>query len=440
MDYISSVQYLYLAIAILLLVVFAAVITVMGGSETLRDHEDGKPLNYGGELSEAPVKIPKRVKAKRQKVRGVWIATVGNIDFHKHKKRNSFRQEFLEATGNLARNNFNTLIFQVRPANDAFYKSGLNPWSRYLSGKEGEGIPDFDPLKFMVKAAHKYKMEFHAWLNPYRVSASTHLRKKDYLKTLAPENFARRHPELVLEIPLSDGDRQLILNPGEPEVINFVIATVREIITNYEVDAIHFDDYFYPYSGIGNIDEKTWEKNNPENLSIDDWRRENVNRLVREIYELLKSSERKVKFGISPFGIWANRKNNPAGSISKGAQSYYEQFADSRRWIKEGWVDYIVPQLYWEFSHKAAPYAALLDWWAEQVKNTNVELYTGQSVYRLGSSGAWKNKHELANQLRYNSKHKSVKGTVLFSYNCVFFPKNKYMLQGVGELLKVMNK
>ncbi|MFA6714461.1 MAG: family 10 glycosylhydrolase [Victivallales bacterium] len=413
MDYISSVpqQYLYSAIVVLLLLL--AVVTVAGGTEMLRG------------------------KAERRKVRGVWVATVGNIDFHKHKKRNSFRQEFLEVVSNLAENKFNTLIFQVRPSNDAFYKSALNPWSRYLCGREGEEIPGFDPLKFMVKAAHKYGLEFHAWLNPYRVNGSTPLRKAEYLKTLDPGNFARQHPELVLEIPLDDGSYQLILNPGEPEVIKFIVDTVGEIVANYEVDAIHFDDYFYPYSGIGNIDAETCSKNNPQNLSVDDWRRENINRMVRDVHECLKLSGRKVKFGISPFGIWANRKNNPAGSPTNGAQSFYEQFADSRYWIKEGWIDYIAPQLYWEFAHETAPYAALVDWWAEQVKNTQVDLYIGQAVYRLGSSRAWENRRELVDQLRYNSKRKTVKGSVLFSYSCVFFPKNRYMKQGVEELFKV---
>lgn len=435
---------------VLLLLVLAAAGTFADGTEAVRGGKTGEALNYGGKPAGGPDKIPENGQPERnqpesrqpelRKVRGVWIATIGNIDFHKHKDRSSFEQEFMEAVNNLAENNFNTLIFQVRPNSDAFYKSELNPWSRYLSGQEGEGIPDFDPLKFMVETAHRHGLEFHAWLNPYRVSASTTLCKKAYLKTLAPENFARKHPELVLEIPLAGGSRQLILNPGEPEVIKFIIDTVREIVADYAVDAIHFDDYFYPYAGIGKLDEASWEKNNPENLAIDDWRRENVNRMVREIHALLQSSGRKVKFGISPFGIWANRKDHPDGSPSKGAQSYCEQFADSRRWIKEGWIDYIVPQLYWEFAHEAAPYAAMLDWWVSQVENTSVELYTGQPVYRLGSSMAWKNQNELADQLRYNARYETVRGTVLFSYSCVFFPKNRYMQQGVKELFKELDK
>ncbi len=367
-----------------------------------------------------------------------------SIDFHKHKKRTSFQREYLEVINNLAENNFNTILFQIRPANDAFYKSELNPWSRYLSGKEGESLSGFDPLKFMLEEAHKRGLQFHAWLNPYRVSGSTALRKEDYLKTLAPGNFARKHPEFVLEIPLDKGNYQLILNPGEPEVIKFILDTVKEIVENYKVDAIHFDDYFYPYCGIGDIDEKSYAEYNPEKLSREDWRRENVNTVIKGIHAFLGSrkleNNKKVQLGVSPFGIWANQESNPHGSLSRGRQSYYEQFADTRRWVNEGWIDYVVPQLYWEFNHDVAAYAALLDWWVNVVQKTKVNLYIGQSASRLGSIGAWKNSSELLDQLRYNSKYKTVKGTILFSYTSVFHPENKCMKQGIKKVLTKYRK
>ena len=441
MDYILSAvqQYFYLGLVVLGVLAIFMIVVLAGCTEVHRNYKTGKALHYGGELSDARIKIPKHGKTGKREMRGVWVATVANIDFHKHKKKTSFQKEYLEVVKNLAGNNFNTILFQIRPMNDAFYKSELNPWSRYLSGREGEGIPGFDPLAFMVRKAHARGLEFHAWLNPYRVAGSTSLRKTDYLATLDSRNFARKHPEFVLEVPLKDNRYQLILNPGEPEVIKFILATVREIVENYEVDAIHFDDYFYPYRDIGDLDRETCDKYNHAKLSLEDWRRENVNTVVKGIDNLLDSYQRdhkrKVQFGISPFGIWANKANHPHGSLSKGKQSYYAQFADTRLWVKEGWIDYIVPQLYWEFAHNAAPYAALLDWWAELARKTGVNLYIGQSAARLGSTGAWKNCNELADQLRYNSKHKTVKGTILFSYTSVFYPKNKCMRQGVKKVL-----
>ena len=442
MDYIFSIpqQYLYSGIVIFCLLLIAAAVSLAGNTEILKNYKTGKPVCYGGNLSDGLIKIPKRCKAAKLKMRGVWVATISNIDFHKHKKKASFQKEYLEVVSNLAKNNFNTVIFQIRPSNDAFYRSELNPWSRYLSGKEGEGISGFDPLKFMVEEAHRHNLEFHAWLNPYRVAGKTPLRKKAYLETLSPKNFARKHPGFVLEIPLDDGNYQLILNPGEPEVIKFILDTVKEIAGNYNIDAIHFDDYFYPYKGIGDIDKKSYAQYNPEKLSLGDWRRKNVNTIIREVHASLKSLDRKVQFGVSPFGIWANKESDPKGSLSKGAQSYSEQFADSRLWVKEGWIDYIVPQLYWEFKHDVAPYAALLDWWVDVARKTKVNLYIGQSVSRLGSAGAWKNSDELFDQLRYNSKYKTVKGTVLFSYTSVFYPHNKCMRQGIKKVLNKWSK
>ncbi|MDD5698016.1 MAG: family 10 glycosylhydrolase [Victivallaceae bacterium] len=439
MDYISFIPqaYFFFGLVGLLLCFLAA--AAAGNTEIHRHYKTGQPLRYAGKLSHAPIRIPKSGKDASREMRGVWMATVSNIDFHKHKRQDSFQKEYLEAASNLAGHNFNAVVFQIRATNDAFYRSALNPWSRYLTGREGEGIPGFDPLDFMLREAHKRSLEFHAWLNPYRIVNSTPLRKPDYLKTLAPGNFARKRPELVLEIPLHNGTYQLILNPGEAEVTAFLLDTVREIVVNYDVDAIHFDDYFYPYHPIGNIDRKTYDRYNSAGLPLGEWRRNNVNTLIEKVHALLNAHNREnrklVKFGISPFGIWANRANHPQGSLTAGKQSYYVQFADSRRWVKERWVDYIVPQLYWEFDHEVAAYAALLDWRAGVVRHTKVNLYIGQSASRLGSAGAWKNCNELADQQRYNSKRRAVKGTILFSYSSIFFPRNKYMYLGIKKIL-----
>jgi len=405
----------------------------------LKDYKTGSQIPYGGKQQAGAIQVPVKFSARQPMFRGVWVATVENIDFPKHAAAGEFINDYKQVMNNLKRLHFNAVLFQVRANNDAFYPSSLNPWSRWLTGKEGVGIKDFDPLKYMVSEAHNSGMEFHAWLNPYRVTNSTSMRKDEYLKTLDAKNFARLHPEYVLEIPLEGGKYQLILNPGEPEVINFVVKTVMEIVRNYQVDAIHFDDYFYPYGDMGKVDEATFNKYHKSIASIDNWRRNNVDTLIKNIRTALdefnRKNNRKVQFGISPFGIWANSKNNPLGSLSAGSQSYYRQYADTRGWVKRRWVDYIVPQLYWPFAHDAAPYAALADWWAQQVRGTGVNLYIGMGAYRMGSGGAWNNPDELAAELRYNNARANIKGEIFFSYRSVFEPKNEIMKKGVSGVL-----
>ncbi len=408
----------------------------------LRDYKSGEPIAYGGKQQAGAVKVPVTYLPKKQEFRGAWVATVENIDFGKHTSAGTFKNEYIQVVNNLQKLNFNAVIFQIRPMNDAFYPSRLNPWSRWLTGKEGQGIGDFDPLSFMISEAHVRGLEFHAWLNPYRVVNSTPLRKQQYLNTLAPGNFARKRPDLVLEIPLADNKYQLILNPGEPAVINFVLNTVKEIMQKYPVDAIHFDDYFYPYTEIKNVDAATYKKYNRQPArGIENWRRDNVNTLIYQLRKTIdshnKTYKRKVQFGISPFGIWANKSTNPAGSLTAGSQSYYRQYADTRRWVKQEWIDYIVPQLYWPFGRDVAPYAALADWWAEQVRGTNVRLYIGLGAYQMGGSNEmWQNPDEIAAQLRYNSGRSNIHGAAIFSYKSVARPANDIMRRGVSDVLK----
>lgn len=413
---------------------------LLGEYTTLRDFQTGKAIPYGGKQQGGAIKISTVYMPKSREFRGIWVATVENIDFSRHNTVADFKRDYLEIVNRLKELNFNVIIFQVRPMNDAFYPSKLNPWSRYLTGTEGRGLEGFDPLKFMIEEAHKRGLEFHAWLNPYRVINSTPLRKGEYLKTLSPQNFARKRPDLVLEVPLASGQYQLILNPGEPEVVNFLLHTVKEILQNYAVDAIHFDDYFYPYTDIGSADAATYRKHNPNRLSLENWRRNNVDTLIFQLNMLLnthnKLYNREVQLGISPFGIWANKKSNPNGSLTLGSESYSRQYADTRKWVKQQWIDYIVPQLYWPFSHSAAPYAALTDWWCSQVRGTRVNLYIGMAAYQLGSSGAWKNADELAAQMRYNCVRPEVKGVSFFSYKSIANPSNTVMQRGGQQMLR----
>ncbi len=425
--------------ALMLIFGIALTFRAAGASEETLRNEEGKPERYAGKFSNAPVRIPVRYQPKRSELRGVWVATVENIDFAQHQDAASFKKEYLEVVNNLKAANCNAIFFQVRPNCDAFYASKENPWSRWMTGTEGLGIPGFDPLKFMVDEAHKRGLEFHAWLNPYRVDAAAKVPKEEYLKTRDPRNFARRHPELVLQAKLGPNRYSLLLNPGEPAVIRHIIDTVAEIVENYQIDAIHFDDYFYLYSGNEGIDTESYKRLNPKKLSLDDWRRENVNKVVRgikaKLMELNRKTGRRVAFGISPFGIWANKQTNPAGSLTGGKQSYYAQYADTRAWVKNGWIDYIAPQLYWDFGHDVAAYACLADWWAETVKGTPVSLYIGQSASRLGTMKGW-DQNELADQLRYNCKHPEIAGTILFSYSKIFRPRNAAQKAGMQKVFR----
>lgn len=406
--------------------------------EYLTDFRTGKPVPYAGALSKEKVVIPGRYRPGNTEMRGIWVATVKNIDFPVSGSTAAFQKNFIQLLENLRRANFNTVIFQVRPTSDAFYPSKLNPWSRFLAGEEGKGLGSFDPLRFMIDETHKQGMQFHAWLNPYRVASETSLSKAAYLKTLSPQNFARRRPELVLSVP-SGRNRLLILNPGEPEVVRFITDTVEEIIANYDVDAIHFDDYFYPYKEVGGADGAAFRRNNPGRLALDDWRRANVDNAIKSVSDAIRAYNRRyrrnVEFGVSPFGIWANRKSHREGSLTDGIQSYFTQFADTRKWARSGWIDYIVPQIYWSFDHEKAAYAALADWWAGAVGGTGTKLYIGHAAYKMGDTGAWRNYLEIPNQLRYNGRHPEIRGSCFFSYSSVFAPKNNTARDGMRKII-----
>ena len=405
--------------------------------ERLLDYLTGRPVRYAGHFSSAPVWLD-RYYPKTREFRGAWVATVENLDFPIHRDAAAFRRDYLRVVDNLAKANFNAVIFQIRPCNDAFYPSKINPWSQYLAGMEGAALRGFDPLRFMIDEAHRRGLEFHAWFNPYRVIGNTPLDKSAYLKKLSPLNFARRNPGMVMSVPLPQKRNQLILNPGEPEVMRHIVATVREVAEKYPIDAVHFDDYFYPYSGMGSQDRDTYRRYG-RGMKLDDWRRKNVTTVIRAVKKVLddrrRVSGRKIRFGVSPFGIWANRSAMPAGSLTGGLQSYFVQHADTRAWVKHGYIDYIVPQLYWEFSHDTAAYAALADWWSEVVRGTRVKLFIGHAVNRLGSSRRW-SAPELANQLRYNCRKKDISGSVFFSYRHIFYPATPAQRRGVDFVLK----
>lgn len=351
----------------------------------------------------------------REEMRAVWVATVSNIDIRVAESEEDFKKQFINILETMKSFNMNALAFQIRPCNDAFYRSELNPWSEFLTGKQGKD-PGWDPLAWMVEQCHERNIEFHAWLNPYRVSnkrVGTHYEtKEDLIDDLDPKNFARKRTDLVI----LDGRGAPILNPGEPEVKQFIYETIEEIVTNYPVDAIHFDDYFYPYADIGDQDQKLYEQYRNGEETLADWRRRNIDDVIYAIHKLLKNQPRSIQLGISPFAIWRNKKVDSLGSDTNGGSTYDEHYADTRKWVKEEWIDYIVPQLYWEIGHPRADYEVLANWWADVVRDTGVKLYIGLGFYRYGSDDVWQQSNIIPDQLKLNDTIPEIQGTFSFSF------------------------
>ncbi|MDL2292066.1 family 10 glycosylhydrolase [Acholeplasma sp. OttesenSCG-928-E16] len=397
---------------------------------------NGSYVNYY--KTSTPVKLPTSYSEKSNELRAVWVSTVSNIDIVKHSSEEQYKGVINTILDNVKNNNLNAIFFQVRPMNDAFYESDYAPFSRYLTGAEGVS-PGWDVLEYIIDEAHRRGIEFHAWLNPYRVSSTTGVPKETQLSSLANNNFARMNPSLVME----DNDGKLILNPGEPEVVEYISNVVDELITKYKVDGIHFDDYFYSYSGTPTQeDQSAFTNNNPSKLSRADWRRKNIDDLIKGLSELIDAHNQEknvhIKFGISPFGVWSS-KNSSSGmpdgaNVGNTMQSYSAQYADSKKWVEEGWLDYICPQLYWGFSHSSAPFADLVKWWAELCERSNVDLIIGQGFYRsVETQSDWTNANELLEQIRYASTYESVKGFSLFSYKTII-NQSQNVLQAVKRL------
>lgn len=325
----------------------------------------------------------------KREFRGAWIQCV-NGQFQ-GMPAETMKQTLLKQLDNLQGAGINAIIFQVRAEADALYKSSYEPWSRFLTGVQGlQPSPTWDPLQFMIDECHKRGMELHAWINPYRACTKGTTR----LSPLHPYN---KHPELFVKYA-----GQLYFDPGFPDNRKYICKIVRDIVTRYDIDAIHMDDYFYPYPNAG---EKF-----PDDLSFaaygrgftdrGDWRRDNVNVLIKEIHETVRAAKPWVKFGVSPFGIYRNKKSNPNGSNTNGLQNYDDLYADVLLWVNNGWVDYNIPQIYWEIGHPAADYETLIRWWA---KNAAARpLYIGQDVVRTVTKPDLMNPNQSQIPAKYN--------------------------------------
>lgn len=357
------------------------------------------------------ITIHPEVLGQQPEFRGAWMATVANIDWPSSKSLSSEQQktEYIRLLDMHQRNGLNAVVVQVRPAADAFYESRYEPWSEFLTGSQGRApSPYYDPMAFMIEEAHKRGMEFHAWLNPYRAIFNVNV------SSVSANHITRKKPEWFVDY--GDASRTTrYFDPGHPEARNFVTEVVRDIVKRYDVDAIHMDDYFYPYRIPGKDfpDQKTYTRYG-SGMGKDEWRRSNVDSIIVMLHRAIRQEKPWVKFGISPFGIWRNKSKDPRGSDTQGGQTNYDDlFADILLWLQKGWIDYVAPQLYWEIGYDKADFTTLLEWWS---KNTfGRHCYIGIGLYRAGSNAAWKDKTQLPRQLKAVRQTPNMHGVIFYS-------------------------
>ncbi len=346
----------------------------------------------------------------KEEFRAVWIVTAFNIDWPSspYLTAEQQKQEFINLLDIHKSYGINAVLVQIKPSGEVFYPSEYEPWSHWLTGKQGKAPePYYDPLKFMIEECHKRNMEFHAWINPFR-----------YVSNIArvkpvPNHITRQHPEWFINY---GGDIvKKYLNPGIPEARAYVIKVIMEIVHKYNVDGIHFDDYFYPIKQNGKEfpDYNTYQLYNKDNLSLGDWRRENINRFIHDLSDSINAVKPEIKFGIAPVGIWRNKYQDPEGSDTRGLSAYDQLYADILLWLREGWIDYVAPQIYWNIGSSYADYHVLVDWWSRHIYGKH--LYIGQAVHRVNTSRSWKNPSEIPDQIRINRMYPEVKGSIFYS-------------------------
>ncbi|PRX98784.1 glycoside hydrolase family 10 protein [Allonocardiopsis opalescens] len=356
-----------------------------------------------------PADCPGDPERPKRQLRGAWIATVHHIDWPSRAGLSAAEQqeEYRALLDEAVALNLNAVFVQVRPQADAFYPSAYEPWSRWLTGEQGAD-PGYDPMEFLVAETHARGLEFHAWFNPYRIGEYE-------LEELHPDHPARRHPGWTVRY-----GGALHYNPGLPHVRDFVADAIVDTAVRYDVDGVHFDDFFYPYPVAGEEfdDAAAYAAHGGGAADRDDWRRANVDALVSQVSARLRAAKPWVKFGISPFGVWRNAATDPSGSDTRaGVQNYDDLHADVRTWIRSGWIDYVVPQLYWPRGFTIADYDVLVPWWAAEVDGSDTQLYIGQAAYMAGEDdpAAWRDPGELASHLAANREYPQVAGDLYFS-------------------------
>ena len=369
--------------------------------------------------------IPQNTPVVKREFRAIWVTTVFNLDWpsssasritNDAERISRMKNEFISILNKAETLNVNAVILQVSPEADAFYKSNIVPWSRYLTGTFGKD-PGFDPLAFAIEETHKRNMELHAWFNPYRVSSGVSDSIKNSLSI--PKSVYKEKPEWIRQAA-----GRFVIDPGMPESRKWVCDRVMEVIKNYDIDGVHFDDYFYYENFTGELDDKASfaKYNNGQFSNIADWRRNNTYMLIKEVSENIRKTKPWIKFGVSPSAVWANKSASfPEGSNTSTSYTNYGRcYADTRKWVIEEIIDYIAPQIYFTFANKVVPYGETAKWWADIVKGRNVHLYIGLALYKIDDPTAeyyFKGNEavsEFARQLKFNATHPFIHGNILF--------------------------
>lgn len=361
----------------------------------------------------------------KREFRAAWLATYANIDWPSSGASSATEQStYIQRMEEHRVTGMNAVFVQIRSQCDAMYPSPYEPWSADLTGTQGNAPnPYYDPLEFMINETKKKGMEFHAWINPYRALANA---SAGNLAALSPNHIINTQPSWIMT-----AGTQRILNPGIPAVWDYVIKVVMDVVRRYDVDGIHFDDYFYPYPSAGTYnDDAEFALYNRGIATKADWRRSNVDSLVRRLNDSIKLTKPWVKFGISPSGIWLSASTspaNPAGSnTSSGATQHHKDlFANSRLWIQQGWVDYLIPQVYWYIGQTGSDYNILIPWWNNNAFGRNI--YSGMAGYKVGEVAQdaqfETDKSQIPNQVRLNRQNANIKGHVI--YNTTSLRNNK---------------
>ncbi|MEL7122839.1 MAG: family 10 glycosylhydrolase [Bacteroidota bacterium] len=359
-------------------------------------------------------------KTKEERsLRAVWVTTVYQLDFPRITSRDpiAIKLQWDELLKEIKKKGFNAIFFQVRPSGDAFYTSAFAPWSRFLTGEEGSApFDNFDPLKYFIESAHDQNVELHAWLNPFRAAINN-----DSTTVHDQSHILIQKPEWCYQY-----GKRAYLDPGLPEVRRFLLQSINELVENYELDGIHFDDYFYPYPipGVSIPDTLSYSRLGGSFFDKSDWRRNNINEFIDATHQLIKQKKPYLRFGVSPFGVWRNEYEDQRGSKTKAIISSYDDlYTDVLEWIDKKWIDYVAPQLYWEIGNENADYEILLNWWNEYAKDR--QLLIGHALYKVDTAAgnAWALPNEIPLQLKMSKDASQVVGNAFFRAN--------YLLKGI---------
>ncbi|MEU8247094.1 family 10 glycosylhydrolase [Nonomuraea sp. NPDC048916] len=345
-----------------------------------------------------------------RQMRGMWIASVVNINWPSKQGLTVEEQkaEYLAWLDLAQQRKLNSVFVQIRPTADAFWPSPFEPWSHWLTGTQGQD-PGYDPLGFAVEETHKRGLAFHAWFNPYRVSMQANPAQ------LHPDHPGRKHPDWILPF-----GGKLYYNPGMPEVRKFCQDAMLDALIRYDIDGLHFDDYFYPTNTTAFDDSAAFAEHGAGFPDLATWRRHNVDLMVSEMQQRVREVKPETAWGISPSGIWRNKGTDPLGSETNGGQSYDNLHADTRGWVKKGWLDYIAPQLYWYIGQPPADYSKLVPWWSDVADGTGTLLWIGQAAYKAGDpaqAAEWQNPAELSKHLTLNRNHPQISGDIWYNAN-----------------------